>query len=77
MICVLLSCEKHPMYSLKSMQETPNNNPIRIGVCLKLLIRIRIELGNILYSHYSELKSRYSETTFCRLTDFGTYYFLW
>eukprot|EP00268_Persea_americana_P017252 TRINITY_DN18299_c0_g1_i1.p1 TRINITY_DN18299_c0_g1~~TRINITY_DN18299_c0_g1_i1.p1 ORF type:complete len:130 (-),score=6.56 TRINITY_DN18299_c0_g1_i1:131-520(-) len=74
MICVSLGCEHHPIYSLKFVQETHNNNTLRILVHLKLLVRVRIKLGfSLRHSCYCELESCYSETTFCRLTNFGTF----
>ena len=58
MICISLGCEKHPIYSPKSVLETLNNNSLKIVVHLKLAFKSPDPIGLI---HHS----RYSETTFC------------
>ena len=44
------------------MHKAPNHNPLKIAVCVKLLLRVRIRLFFTAQAHYSELVSRYSET---------------
>ena len=45
MMCISLGCEKHPIYSPKSVHKTPKNKTIKIGVLFKLFDRVRVELG--------------------------------